>query len=293
MMAPEHERDPRLDRLYREAGRDAPPAHLDAAILAAAHREAGSRPRPLSAALRRWRVPVSIAALVVVSVSLVTLVQEEGGDELAQVAPGKPMAPAPAPEQAPPAALPSPPPESSRPSTAAPRVRPKAARPAPRGDGDAGAQREPGTTADSARRDAESAASGAGTSAGPTPAAKPLPQPFRVPPRLEEQRAVTPQAAPAAEDRAERAPPAAIRRSAPPAATDAAADKVESREGLARPAVPAVSGRAKSPPWHGFEQEPPQKWLDRIAELRKQGEVEAADEMMAEFRRRFPGHPAQ
>ena len=75
-------RDPRLDRLYRETGHEGPPVHLDAAILAAARREVGARPRPLASALRRWRVPVSIAALVLVSVSLVTLVREEGGGQL-------------------------------------------------------------------------------------------------------------------------------------------------------------------------------------------------------------------
>lgn len=223
MMANEQERDPRLDRLYGEAGRDAPPARLDAAILAAAHREVGSRPRPLSAALHRWRVPVSIAALVVLSVSLVTLVHEKGVDDPARVAPGEPVIPAPAPEEAAPAA----PPDSSKPSAAAPAARSGVARPAPRGDGHTGAQRELGAMADRARRDAEAGPSGMGTSAEPKPAAKPLPQPFR------------------------------------------------------------------APPWLGFENEPPQKWLDRIVELRKQGQTEAADQMLAEFRRRFPGHPVQ
>jgi hypothetical protein len=90
------ERDARLDRLYREAGSEMPPARLDAAILAAAHREVVARPRPLSSMLRRWRVPVSIAAVVVLSVSLVTLVQEEGGDRLTDI---PPVAPPPALEQ--------------------------------------------------------------------------------------------------------------------------------------------------------------------------------------------------
>jgi len=76
------DRDPRLDRSYRDLPRDEPPAHLDAAILAAAHREVGARPRPASDRLRAWRVPVSIAAVVVLSVSVVTLVREEGGDKL-------------------------------------------------------------------------------------------------------------------------------------------------------------------------------------------------------------------
>ena len=45
-------RDPRLERLYRDAGHEEPPAHLDAAILAAARREAGAR-RDVEALRRR------------------------------------------------------------------------------------------------------------------------------------------------------------------------------------------------------------------------------------------------
>ena len=71
------ERDPALDRLYREAAEETPPAHLDAAILAAARREVGARPRALSQGLRRWYLPVSIAAVVIVSASLVILVRDE------------------------------------------------------------------------------------------------------------------------------------------------------------------------------------------------------------------------
>src|SRR5688572_31990764 len=98
------ERAPRLARVYGAAPRDEPPAHLDAAILAAARREVGAGPRPL-AALRAWRVPLSLAAVVVLSVSLVTLMREEGGDELYQSArpdiprSAPPAAPAPQPSE--------------------------------------------------------------------------------------------------------------------------------------------------------------------------------------------------
>ena len=49
MSKPSHneaERDARLTALYRAAADDAPPPALDAAILAAARREVGARPRP-------------------------------------------------------------------------------------------------------------------------------------------------------------------------------------------------------------------------------------------------------
>jgi len=146
------ERDPRLERLYRDAAREAPPAHLDSAILAAARREVRARPRPVSTVLRRWRVPVSIAAVVILSVSLVTLVQEEGGERIVQVTPESPSARPPA---APPA---QPPPQGEldkapgRPAT----VPPPRVRPAPRED----AARRPaaGILGDSAQRDAASTA---------------------------------------------------------------------------------------------------------------------------------------
>ena len=36
--------------------------------------------------------------------------------------------------------------------------------------------------------------------------------------------------------------------------------------------------------------EPPEKWLERIAELRKQGRHEAADKQLEEFRKRYPDY---
>ena len=36
--------------------------------------------------------------------------------------------------------------------------------------------------------------------------------------------------------------------------------------------------------------EPPEQWLERIAELRKQGKHEEADKALAEFRRAYPDY---
>ena len=126
------ERDSGLDRLYRATGREEPPARLDAAILAAAHREVGARPRSRPHAPRRWQVPVSIAAVVVLSVSLVTVVREEGGEQLLHVPPPPSM-----PEVAqsrPPAAPAQPPvaqPAPSAPAGSERQLRPSAAMPDP------------------------------------------------------------------------------------------------------------------------------------------------------------------
>lgn len=103
--------DPRLARLYQVASSDEPPGELDAAILAAARRSVQAGPvaigggqmaSPPLRAKRNWYVPVSIAAVLVLSVSLVTLVYEEKGGELAQppMATG-PRASAPAPAAVP------------------------------------------------------------------------------------------------------------------------------------------------------------------------------------------------
>jgi hypothetical protein len=45
------------------------------------------------------------------------------------------------------------------------------------------------------------------------------------------------------------------------------------------------------PAWHGFEKEPPRKWLEKIEELKRQGRVAEAEEMLAEVKRRFPEFP--
>lgn len=99
------ERDPQLVRWYQAAGGEEPPAALDDAIRAAARREVNARPQstagggtePAVRQKRSWYVPMSIAAVLVLSVSLVTLIKEEKGIEL-QEAPrtaAVPAAPAP------------------------------------------------------------------------------------------------------------------------------------------------------------------------------------------------------
>lgn len=77
--------DARIARLYRDAAREEPPAHLDERLLAAARQEAGVRPRSReegasssSGATRKaklpwrpgWPIPVAVAAVVVLSVSV-------------------------------------------------------------------------------------------------------------------------------------------------------------------------------------------------------------------------------
>jgi hypothetical protein len=80
-----------------------------------------------------------------------------------------------------------------------------------------------------------------------------------------------------------------IRGSAADAAPPVAAPKPMEKRMQAERAKPLA---AKRPPvWHGLEQEPPQKWLERLAELKRQGRTSEANELLAELKRRFPDHP--
>jgi hypothetical protein len=276
------ERDPRLDRLYRDGAREAPPARLDAAILAAARREVGAGPRPLTSTLRRWHIPVSIAAVVVVSVSLVILVREEGGEQIV---------PAPVPAVAPTAEQPAAPAPQPAPATAAREAaQPQATAPAParrESRVNAGVPAGLGKLADSARPEpGPTEVSGAGGVVTPESGAKPLPQPLLAAPRVVEERAASPLAEAGTAGRMAGAPAVATE----PLVSRSAADAPQAKS-MARAMAAKPPEQDRLPVWHGFEKEPPQKWLARIEELRRQGRAAEAEEMLSEFKRRFPGHP--
>jgi hypothetical protein len=104
--------DDQLGDRYRALGREEPPAELDASILAASRRAVQSRP-----GRRRWLLPASIAAVIVLSVSVTLQLQHERADLAGQInapaeagkaaapaAPPPALAPAPAPATAPAAA---------------------------------------------------------------------------------------------------------------------------------------------------------------------------------------------
>jgi hypothetical protein len=280
------ERDARLDRLYRDTARDAPPPHLDAAILAAARREVGAGPRSLSTRLHTWRVPVSIAAVIVLTVSLVTLVGEEEGDRfLHETYTYTPAAP--------------------------PAAQPADAEPSPAG-ARAGSQRPAATAAEQARseRRDERVAKSAAQSGKEADGTRPDSGPAKIrgtiaPPAPEtdsrlfskqfggqqdaaEKPAAAPQL-PAAAERAKSAPDTVARRAAPAAAAPAAPQAKPRPQAMeAQKAAPLMDRR--TPVWRGLEQEPPQKWLERAIELKRQGRTSEVEELLAEFKRRFPDH---
>jgi len=69
--------DDQLSSLYEKIDRDMPPAHIDAAILAAAKRKTSRYSLPYAPFSNNWRVPASLAAVLVISFGIVTLVEEE------------------------------------------------------------------------------------------------------------------------------------------------------------------------------------------------------------------------
>lgn len=282
--APE-ERDPRLAQLYRAGSAEEPPAHLDAAILAAARREVGAKPKRLGAALRAWRVPVSIAAVIVLSMSLVTLVLEEGADRLAEIpAVGPPDSPALAP------------PRAAKPESRGPLAGERAAEatkiPAPTAPEPVRQAPVPPRVGAVTSRDAPAAVPAPGRVAAPFPGAE---KERREPDdalRQSVPREAKPEAAASRADREGASPVAAGVLGATPAPARAAAEAARPRS----EAAPLAGERQtttdvqKSVLLRQLDREPPEKWLRRIEELRQQGERALADEVLAEFKRRFPGH---
>lgn len=89
--------DEALAALYKEAlNHDAPSLELDNAILAAAHKAAGAKPQatnPKRSFTRRWQLPMSIAATVIISASLVLLTPHENPSLLPPTMHNAPVAP--------------------------------------------------------------------------------------------------------------------------------------------------------------------------------------------------------
>lgn len=100
---------------YRASALDEPPAALDSAIRAAARREVQARPRLASSPFAgSWRVPLSIAAVVVVSVTVTLMVAEHtryvpSAQEMTPIA-----ASAPETSREQPEVVPAPPPEPAK-----------------------------------------------------------------------------------------------------------------------------------------------------------------------------------
>lgn len=155
--------DPTIGAMYRKAADEFPAPDLDRRVLAAAHRAVGSRPHETRrdpdarSWMRRWSVPFSVAATLVVSVSLVTTILLEQPAETSHTeSPAQPdefvrqPAPQPAPHTAPPPSQASPRYAPQPAPQAAPQAAPESrgARKAPAEPAGASAARERGQSAE-------------------------------------------------------------------------------------------------------------------------------------------------
>lgn len=233
------ESDPKVSQRYRELGAEEPPRALDEKILAASRRPAPSLSLPARSWTRRWAVPLSLAAVVVLSVTVTMRVQHE-----------QPGIEAPATRPAPAAA----------PSVAKePRAEPSLPDRAYAEKVPAKAMAEPAFRTRSAR-ETESA-----------PRKEPVP--FQ----------------PALRERA----PAAVAVPASPAPAEAMRQRTD--EARSADSAGSVAG-ARAPQSRAMQElakpvaETPEKELDRIANLRRDGRHEEADKALAEFRRRYPDY---
>ena len=262
--------DKDLSERYRAASREEPHAHIDAAILAAAKRAVGSQPQGTwtPRAVRRWYVPVSLAAVIVLSV-VVTLqvererpeiampdavpVERKERDLLSQTAPAPPPTPGPKSEAGSAVIPPTEPARMKKSLADAPRSADDARGPAAAGQ--IAAPASPAFAPD------------------PKPAAGPEAKPATEPAPMERQR----QEALRAVDATRESPAAAG------VAAEAAGARRDARVMSAPASAPAAakSNLAK-------RELAPDEWLERIAELRKLNRDREADEQLAEFKRRYP-----
>lgn len=254
-------RDPHVSAGYRALGRESPPAALDAAILAASRRAVGAGPQRAGASrARRWALPVSIAAVVVLSVSLVVRIQLERPDL----------------ETALPSAAVEKPARDAKEEVAALSKRNELQRAEPKAKAEAVAPAAAERERDAMRAPAAPA---------PAPAAAPPARQFVAePPARKQAPAESAATSSVGAAPAMVAPSVAEGRAAPALREDAAAaGRVASGAALEDRAQASAEAAGK-------KDESPRDWLERIARLRREGRVKEADDSLAEFRRRYPDY---
>ena len=309
------ERDSALDAAYRAAAPDEPPTALDDAIRAAARRAVAAGPQRRGAPMRRWQMPLSIAAVLVLCVSLITVMREDGS-ELTRV----PRAEAPAAVAAADRAKqtePAIPRVELAPATGSSGLglKPSAAGADAYGLGRSTSSvgiRAPATGMPELRdTDKLAAAAPARRQEFKTsePAAPAVAEEARgrladnvlaLAPR-EAAKPAAPAAAPAAElkqeaapqereaDRKARADAPTLAKIVPAPAATRAAPPVQAKAYTAESAV--IAGKISNQVADGIakmSQLPPDKWLDRIEELRRAGRLDEARAGLSAFRQRYP-----
>jgi hypothetical protein len=227
------ERDARISAAYRELGAEEPPRALDEAILGAARKSV----RPWT---RRWALPLSLAAVVVLSVTVTLRIQHE-----------QPGIEQPAPVRK----------EEQVARQAADAVKP-AAEPVARAPQQKTKTRKEAEPFPSSAQDRAVAENRAAEIAPARPAAAGAPAPRMEAPALAKRDAAS-----------EVGSAAGSVAAPPPPAAAAPAMRAMQRERIAEERTAALT---------------PEKELERVAELRKQGLHDEADKALAEFRKRYP-----
>ena len=251
-----------LSRLYHDAARPEPSQALDAAILAAARDAAGGRPQGAqkSRNTRRWSVPFALAATVVLTVSVTLMVHDEQQvGELSLPIPRSESA-APAAESAAVSANAS---AKSRPSSpvAEPLAKPAYA-PAPV------ARENAQVAADSPVASSMQKRERADNSAQPALEAAPVAQGALA-------AGASAPAGSTMEEKALSAPPSAM------VVVPRALDK--------RTFSSSIRDKATTDAMVSDEKSP-ERWIIEIRELKRIGRTPAADEMLTDFRKRFPDY---
>ena len=269
------ERDPGLEQLYARARLEEPPRELDQAIRAAARREAHARPHALGARLRRWTLPVSVAAVVVLSVSIVTLMREEGAGRLEEGL-------SPVPEQ-PGGSAPAPASGAKRKAIGSAEVPEPALAPG----------RAPATPSATERTGRERRDSPVARQVRPT---EPITGDIRREAVAEDKKRPERQEAPSGLGATATLPEARPARASPAPAATLQPAPVETESDSAGKRDLAKSERSLTDDQFDellgkLEKAPPEIWLEKIAALRREGNSRTADELLSRFRRRFPDYP--
>ena len=277
-------RDPQLSGLYRDALAPEPAQRIDAAILAASRRAVRAGPRAAGIGFtRRWGTPVALAATVVVTFTLTLVVFEQQSgldvvppvaqmaaprpDELAKISPAESKAPAPAPAAATP-------PAASRRDRAEQRPSESPTSGEPLGTG------QPAFVPD-VRRATEASRKREEARSAP-PAAESGANLYSSERAGEDKPALSPRAQRTPELRQQTAPMQA------PVAAPASGALRESISALQGAGV--VSGISRSAAVADAKDRTPEKWLEDIRALKRQGKTADAERELAELKKRYPDY---
>ena len=262
------EQDSRVTAAYRALGSEEPSRALDDAILAEAR-------RPAQSWSGRWAVPLSLAAVLVLSVVVTLRLQQEQPELVTPQAP--PAAAQVAPQEAQPGTLKLKV-EDQLKLAGKPHGKPESRR----------AEPKPFAEARSDRAPAPASAAGAGVAQAPAAPAPPAASGELASRRDAGRGAETPYPDSALRREEERvARDAAAAAQAPQAAAVLAKRAPAESAAAARPATaPAARAVAESTPQAAAGT--PERELERIARLRAEGRHEEADKALAEFRKRHP-----